>query len=74
MLIVLNLVLHCGLDSQRPTLRTPWSPQKYCLNHCARTCGSNSTTAFGVYQRPSMHEIPINRSRKETADGNRFMK
>ena len=22
------------------TLRTPWSPQKYCLNHCARTCCS----------------------------------
>ena len=22
------------------TLRTPWSWQKYCLNHCARTCCS----------------------------------
>ena len=24
----------------RITLRTPWSWQKYCLNHCARTCCS----------------------------------
>ena len=23
-----------------PTLRTPWSWQKYCLNHCVRTCCS----------------------------------
>ena len=28
------------IHMHQPTLRTPWSPQKYCLNHCARTCCS----------------------------------
>ena len=27
-------------NSLIPTLRTPWSWQKYCLKHCARTCCS----------------------------------
>ena len=30
----------CSCKQGVTTLRTPWSWQKYCLNHCARTCCS----------------------------------
>ena len=41
--LVRSMLAFCSSSSvhmPNNTLRTPWSWQKYCLNHCARTCCS----------------------------------